>query len=83
MVALKKRKKGRERTPSGHTPLTAPPGWIRTSEAARLLGRSSQCVMRLGREGALVMNKPSPRSHALFRRDQVVAMAKANGLDVP
>lgn len=79
MATVAQKRRG---APSPAKPTTRrPPIWIPTPEVCRLLGRSKRTVLRLAEQGVLTINRPG-NSHPLFRRDEVVALAKANGLDV-
>jgi hypothetical protein len=55
--------------------------WISARRAAEILGRPERVLIRLGVTRVLVMNRPG-RSRPLFRRDQVLRLAEANGIDV-
>jgi hypothetical protein len=58
---------------------TAPPGFIDTRTAAKILGRSTKVVGRLGKNGHLRMNRVG-RCVPFFNQAEVEAMAREMGV---
>jgi hypothetical protein len=53
-----------------------PAGFVTTTEAVEILGRSKQSIYRLVQSGKPTPCQPQPRMHHFFRRDEVEALAR-------
>jgi hypothetical protein len=59
-----------------------PPGQVNTEEAARLLGRSPNSVIRFGQKGWLTPYQTVKFGPIFYRKAEVVALARRLGIDV-
>jgi excisionase family DNA binding protein len=84
-LAVATKRKSAQRTPSPSLApslaqaMTQHDERIGTAEAARILGRTSKCVLRLAQRGHLSMDRPGG-ARPRFKKSEVLELAKKCGL---